>query len=45
MEVFLIDTYFQTVDPELVDCKYAVLKNTALSFQDEEEIWYIKFNI
>ncbi len=27
------------------DCKYTVLKNTASSFQDEEEIRNIKFNI
>ncbi len=30
---------------EFFDCKYTVLKNTASSFQDEEEIRNIKFNI
>ncbi len=30
---------------EFFDCKYTVFKNTASSFQDEEEIRNIKFNI
>ncbi len=30
---------------EFFDCKYAVFKNTASSFQDKEDIQNIKFNI
>ncbi len=30
---------------EFFDCNYTVFKNTASSFQDEEEIRNIKFNI
>ncbi len=34
-----------TIKKKKFDCKYTVLKNTASSFQDEEEIRNIKFNI
>ncbi len=40
--------YFQKVFffcSEFFDCKYPGFKNTASSFQDEEEIQNIKFNI
>ncbi len=46
MAVFLIEKFSNSwIFSELFDCKYPVLKNTASSFQDEEEIRNIKLNI
>ncbi len=44
---FLIDMYFQTADFLfwILWLQISLFLNTALRFQDEEEIWNFKFNI